>query len=423
MLSNYGGMDVENSMPHSADTDPEWRRVATAFDVDLFDVIQTADGPYAVGASGTLATDRGAGWEVVLEAGPAADSSTLNSIAVTDDGTRVWFVGASGTIGAYNVETQRKYNYSYSGDVTTTWNAIAVSGKAESEEVLLGNGSGVVLPGIVDGADIAWEESTKLGGGSTVSALAFASETAVYAANTSGGVFKRVIENKWTEIGIADASAKFYDIHAEPGGHIYVAAGDGHLYRYDPSAQQWTPIAIGQTALRAIDRFQDHVYVLADSNAVYWRALNSEKRWQKTELPTGGDLVSLALGYPDIAVGKAGVIIVRPPFHPPEPEDPTEDPPRKSVLDCEDLLLELLTRLERYELIELIEQRQECGGALIEQLRKIEETEHAPVVVVPEARETHCHERGEYRREGCCESRTRTSEVDVKRVLDRICGC
>lgn len=407
-------------MPHSASDDPEWKPVPTAFDVDLFDVVQTADGPYAVGASGTLAANRGEGWEIVLEAGPAAENSTLESMAVTDDGARLWFVGASGVIGAYDVTTQRKHDYSYSGDVTTTWNAIAVSGEAGAEEVLLANGSGVVLPGIVDGADVAWEQSTTLGGGSTITALAFASDTAVYAANTSGDVFKRVMESNWTNVGIADASAKFYDIHAEPGGHVYVAAGDGRLYRYDPDAQRWTPTAIGGTALRAVDRFHDHVYVLANGNTVYWRALNSEKRWQQTELPTGSDLVSLALGYPDVAVGKAGTIVMRPPSHPPESEDPKQDPPRDPVLGCEDLVHELLTRLEREELVELIERREECGGELIEQLQGTAEAEQAPVVVVPTAAEAGCHG-GECRCGGHGEH-TRTKEVDVCEALDRICG-
>lgn len=411
-------------MPHTDGSDPEWRRVATAFDIDLFDVVQTADGPYAVGASGTLTANRGAGWEVIVEAGPTASNGTLNSIAVTDDGMRVWFVGASGTIGAYDVKTQEKHNYSYPGDVTTTWKAIAVSGTAGSEEVLFANGSGTILPGRMDDTDIAWEKSTKLGGGSTISALAFASENAVYAANTSGNVFKRVMENKWKTIGIADASAKFYDIHAEPGGHIYVAAGDGRLYRYDPSAQRWTPIGLGQTTLRAVDRFRNHIYVLADNNIVHWRTLESESRWQKTELPTGNDLMSLVVGYPDIAVGKGGVIVMRPPSQPPKSEEPRpgkEDPPRESILECEDLLLELLSRLERDELLELIERRDKCGGDFITQIREIEKEEQTPVIVLPTAHESQGHERVGHGCSDCCTGQTRTRNVDVEAILDRIC--
>lgn len=412
-------------MADLTNADPEWRRVATAFNADLFDVVQTTEGPHAVGAGGVLTTDRGSGWEIVIEAGPAAESSTLDSIAVTDDGTRVWFVGASGTIGAYDVETQRKHNYSYSGDVTTTWNAVAVFGDAGSEEVLLANGSGVVLPGIVKEADIAWEEPTKLGGGSSVSALAFASETAVYAANTSGDVFKRVIGNRWKNVGIADASAKFYDIHAEPGGHVYVAAGDGRLYRYDPSAERWTPIAIGQTALRSVERSGEHVYVLADSNTIHWRTHRGENEWHRTDLPVEGDLMSLALGYPDVAVGKAGVVVVRPPFHPPESKDPKPTPRADSTLGCEDLLLELLSRLERDELIELVERRQECGGELITHLQEMEGTERAPVVVLPMDSESRYRERGGRERGGhgcdCCRGRERTAKADIERVLGRIC--
>ena len=78
----------------------------------------------------------------------------LRTLDVTDDGKRLWFAGSSGTIGCYDVETNRKYDYSYPNEMTSTWESIAVSGNTGSEKLLIANGSGEVLPASVDGFTI-----------------------------------------------------------------------------------------------------------------------------------------------------------------------------------------------------------------------------------------------------------------------------
>ncbi|WP_245799927.1 hypothetical protein [Haladaptatus litoreus] len=40
---------------------------------------------------------------------------------VTDDGNRIWFVGGSGVIGEYDVETETLTNYSAPKGKTSTW--------------------------------------------------------------------------------------------------------------------------------------------------------------------------------------------------------------------------------------------------------------------------------------------------------------
>jgi hypothetical protein len=431
-------------MPHATESDHEWKPVPTPFDVDLYDAVQTADGPYAVGASGTLVGKRDNSWQVLVEDGPAAQNSTLKAVAATEGGRRVWFVGASGAIGAYDVAEQRKYDYSYSGDVTNSWGAVAVYGTAGSETVLLANTGGAIVPGNVDGNAVEWGEPAKPGEGATVTALDFTPNGVAYATDTSGSVYRAEGTNEWAKVGVPDASVAFNDVYAGAQGRVYVAAGNGRLYRYDASAGRWTPIGVGQTALQAVDVFNEHIYVLADSNTVYWRTLTGERRWHQSELPTGSDLLALALGYPDVAVGKAGTIVKRPPSEPPRPEEPTETPedptgvwrPTDPVLPCEVLLQELLTRLTREELVELIERRAECGSELLAQLEAIREEPGAEesVVVLPVVeggveveREARREVRGrrERRRVGAecrCEGHERAAEIDAEAILERICG-
>lgn len=432
-------------MPHEAENPPDWKPVPTPFDVDLHDAVQTAEGPYAVGASGTLAAKRDAGWQLLVESGPAAQNSTLTAVAATEGGERVWFVGASGAIGAYDVVEQRKHDYSSPGDATNSWEAVAVRGTRGSETVLLANAGGEVVPGSADGTAVGWGDPAKPGEGATVSALDFAPDGIAYAVDSSGNAYRATGVGQWRKIGVPDASAAFDDVYAGAQGRVYVAAGDGRLYRYDDSAGQWTPIGVAPTALRAVDVFDEHVYVLADSNAVYRRTLTGATRWRRTELPTGSDLLALALGYPDVAVGKAGTVVKRPPSTPPAPEEPghPEDPgvwrPADPVLGCEALLRELLTRLTDEELIALVERRAECGSELLDQFEAVREAQSESrlgdsVVVLPVAEGTVADERcGGRERRGrrgyrggagdCrCHGGERTDRLDVEAVLERICG-
>lgn len=105
-------------MTHESSTERAWKSVTTPFAVDLFAVTQTAEGPFAVGGSGTVAAERSGGWEMVVDQGPAGKNRTLRAVDVTDDGTRVWFAGASGAIGMYDLERGRLYDYSYAKDVS-----------------------------------------------------------------------------------------------------------------------------------------------------------------------------------------------------------------------------------------------------------------------------------------------------------------
>ncbi len=54
---------------------PDWRVLDTRLSCNLYAVVGTVEGPFAVGGRGVLAADRGEGWEVVFEDGPASRPS------------------------------------------------------------------------------------------------------------------------------------------------------------------------------------------------------------------------------------------------------------------------------------------------------------------------------------------------------------
>ncbi|WP_435095768.1 WD40/YVTN/BNR-like repeat-containing protein [Halarchaeum sp. P4] len=361
---------------------PEWEPVDTPFDVDLFDVVQSAHGPYAVGASGTVAAKRTGDWTTVVESGPGAKNRTLRAADATDDGERVWFAGASGAVGAYDVTKGKKYDHSNAGhSVTSSWEAITVTGKTGEEQGYVANGSGAVIPFSVNRAEVTWSDPVEPGGGANITAIATASDGMAYAIDNDGKAYQtKVGAGSWEKIGVLNAQVSFTDIYAGPGGQVYVAAGDGRLYRYDPSAKNWTPVDVANTALKAVDVFQNQVVTIAADNTIYWRNVEKASRWTQAKAPVGSDLLALALGYPDVAVGKAGTVIHRGPMHPPEAESKEKVDPKKKqqgerLLSCEVIVEELLTRLEREELIRLLELRENCDPMLLEHLKTMQEEE------------------------------------------------
>ena len=293
--------------------EPEWRTVETPFTSDLFEVVSTTRGPFAVGDGGIIAGNRGNGWEIITDDGPNVSKNQMRTLAVTDDGKRLWFAGSSGALGCYDVETNRKYDYSYPNEMTSTWESIAVSGTIGSEKVLIANGSGEVLPASLDGFTINWGVLEKPANkGSTMTGLAASPDGYGYGIDTSGNAFMTTKNDGWKDIGVIESQVKFYDIWAEQNGRVYVAAGQGKLYRYDNSYRDWTPIGVAEKgALRAFDMYKNQMVALGDGGLMYQRT-DGGNRWEQIHTPTDDALYDLALGDPDIAIGKGGLVLERP---------------------------------------------------------------------------------------------------------------
>ena len=295
---------------------PKWRAVDTGLSIDLYGVVQTVEGPYAVGGSGTLAADRGDGWELVFDDGPATRQAQLRAVDVTDDGRRVWMVGSSGVIACYDVEQRRKFDYSYPDGMSSTWEAVSVAGQKGEEKILAANGSGEILPFTVHGFDVDWGRAAKPAGrGANVAALAASPDGVGYAIDTSGNAFRTSQREGWGAIGILDAQLRLYDVYAGAGQRVYVSAGDGNVYRYDDSAGDWTPLGVADgVALRAIDVAindgKGEMVVVGGDGSIYQRTGTEE--WLETPAPVTATLFDLTVGdEADVIVGKNGTVIER----------------------------------------------------------------------------------------------------------------
>ncbi|WP_267643844.1 WD40/YVTN/BNR-like repeat-containing protein [Haloarchaeobius amylolyticus] len=291
----------------TSDTGDEWTAPESPTSKTLHDVTHTDRGPYACGVSGMVLTRTDGAWTAVVEDGPATRQNALKSIAATDDGERVWFAGSSGSLGALDVSTGRKHDYSAPKEKTSTWEAIAVTGPKGDERIKVANGSGEVLSVTTDenGCPV-FGDVVKPGSGSTIPALGFGGGN-WYAVDTSGNAFRTDDEGNWTDIGVRNAQVNFFDVHATED-RLLIAGGDGRIYRYDDVCKNWTPVIAGEGALQSIDGDGSTIAVAGAAGGVFRRGTGG---WQEESTPVADDLFGLSLGPSDVAVGASGTIIER----------------------------------------------------------------------------------------------------------------
>ncbi|MFC7199178.1 WD40/YVTN/BNR-like repeat-containing protein [Halospeciosus flavus] len=294
-----------------------WYAIESPTTRTLHSVVETSDGPYAVGGSGTLVRRQDDGdWAVVFEDGPTARDNALYAAAATDDGQRIWFAGSSGSLGYYDVTTHEKHDYSAPRGKTSTWEAMAVAGEAGSEKVMVANGSGEVLVGFVNGCCPQWGPVKKPGGGneagaggsgSTIAALAAGPDGDGYAVNTSGSVYRTTDAGAWERIGIENAAGTFTDIYVDDE-HLLVASGT-RIYRYERNCDNWTPLGVSASSLNEIDRHEDVLIAVGDNGAIY---RNEDDEWVERWSMITHDLYSVTVADGvHVAVGKGGTIVER----------------------------------------------------------------------------------------------------------------
>ena len=302
-----------STVAQDGSTDNGWTKAKSPTTKTLYGVVDTVEGPFAVGAGGDVLARRKNGWQKVVEYGPMARSRPLTGVDVTSDGKAIWFVGGSGVIGEYDVVSETLTNYSAPKGKTSTWEGCSVVGKTgENERLYFVNGSGELLIGVrQQSGSIKYEDVLKPGGGSTIPAIDFYSRkkghvcsTSQYVAETAEG------GKKWKRIGIDFAGGAFYDVASVGPKDVNVAGGGGIVYRYD--GFRWTPHVIddGRQAIRAIDRDGTAGLAAGSGGKTYER--QSTGQWKRFQTPVATKLKGVSRGKThDVAVGAGGTIVER----------------------------------------------------------------------------------------------------------------
>nr|WP_205427184.1 twin-arginine translocation signal domain-containing protein [Halorussus sp. MSC15.2] len=285
-----------------------WESVKSPVDVTLYDVEKTARNNFAVGGSGIVVERTDEGWKKVLDGGPTGNGNSLFGADVTDDGKRLWFVGSSGAIGEYDVETGNLQSHSAPNDATNNFNDVAVTGNAGAANVYVAGDSGNVFYSFENGASGTWNYVT-VGQGAAIRAIDFFGARKGHLVNGNGKVFYTGDGTTWNRIGIADADVSMYGIDSDAKDDVWVVGGSGVVYHYTLDAEgtpKWFRTKVGKPGLRDVEIENGAGYAVGNSGAVFDR---ESGEWTRDATPAGQNLRAVVeQENNDIAVGNSGTI-------------------------------------------------------------------------------------------------------------------
>jgi hypothetical protein len=285
-----------------------WTTAETPTERTLYDVADTAEGVYAVGGGGVVLERTATGYEKIVDGGPTGNGNPLFGADVTGDGRRLWFVGASGAIGEYDVETGDLTDHSAPMDATNNFNDVSVTGTAGEANVYVAGDSGKMYYSFENGASQTWEDVTPASG-SAINAIDFFDDRSGHVVDGNQTVLYTRDGTTWDRLGIENANYDFYGVDSDGFDGVRVSGGGGSIYRWNGS--EWARSDTGDAGLRDVEvEGEDDGYVVGGGGKVYDRE-NAE--WRQEATPTGENLKALVRlgGESAVAVGAAGTVIER----------------------------------------------------------------------------------------------------------------
>jgi len=291
-----------------------WTRAESPTDETLYDVEYALDGAYAVGEAGVLLQRDAGRWRVITDVGPDGNGDDQFGLDATDDGKRVWFVGASGTVGEYEVTTGVVNSPGGPDDYTGNFRDVAVTDDCGEATVVVTDDSGIVHYSFDDGD--SWESVTP-GSGSTISAVDLYDERAGHLGDTNQSVLATETVETWSKTGIEGVDENFHGIASNNSENVWVCGSRGKVFDYDG---EWTETTLGEVVLRSIDVASDRSQGLTVGSG--GRVFRLSGAWTEETAPTSKRLRGVVRGdpdafrfqpgdsdIPDIAVGNNGTII------------------------------------------------------------------------------------------------------------------
>ena len=284
-----------------------WQLVTSPVDVTLWDVASSARNDFAVGGGGIVIERTDEGWKKVIGDGPTSNGNSLYGADVTDDGKRLWFVGSSGAIGEYDVESGVLVDHSAPMDVTNNFNDVSVTGEAGEANVYVAGDSGKMYFSYENGATGSWDYTTP-GSGSAINAVDFFEDRSGHIVDGNQSVFYTRDGASWDRLGIADANVNLYGVDSDGFDDVWVSGGGGIVYHWTGS--RWIKADTGDAGLRDIEVTDADAdgYTVGGGGAVYGY---DGSEWRQQATPSGANLKAVVRGDVDVAVGAGGTVIER----------------------------------------------------------------------------------------------------------------
>ncbi|MGB9965516.1 WD40/YVTN/BNR-like repeat-containing protein [Halobacterium hubeiense] len=270
----------------------------------LHDVESTAAGAFAVGGGGVVLERTAVGWRKLLDGGPTGNGNNLYGADVTDDGERLWFVGASGAIGEYDVEAGVLNDRSAPMDVTNNFNDVSVTGEAGEANVYVAGDSGKVYHSDENGETGSWDYTTP-GSGAAINAIDFFDDRSGHVVDGNTTVFYTRDGATWDRLGIADANHNFYGVDSDDFDDVWVSGAGGTVYHWNGS--EWARSDTGDATLRDVEVGDGGAGATVGGGGKYYATGGSE--WTVRSTPTGQNLKAVLRGDTTVAVGAGGTVL------------------------------------------------------------------------------------------------------------------
>ncbi|GGM73410.1 photosystem II stability/assembly factor-like uncharacterized protein [Halarchaeum rubridurum] len=308
-LGGVGAAALGVAATTGASADDEWNAVGSPTGNAINDVTHTSGMAHAVGSSGLVLRRVAGEWSIHTDEG-AGRSKTLEACDTTRGGDRLWFCGASGTVGALDVESGEVTSHSKPIEAGNGFTDVAVAGSVGGERVYLASSSGTVVVGHHGKKGMTWTKRDT-GASDTVTAVDFHTRERGHAVTNGSAVYRTTDGGAtWEWVGIEDAQVPLKDV-SSGARHVYVAGGAGRVFRLDCRCRRWTPFKAGSVTISAFERTADRLLGAGGSGNV---VEPSDTGYTLYGTATGNHLNGVAIGEeyePDVVVGDSGAILER----------------------------------------------------------------------------------------------------------------
>lgn len=276
-------------------------------------VTASATGPVAVGDGGIVLQRVQDGWATPLErvrwdgrrAPGNDDPPSLRCADATMDGERVWFAGASGTLGVLDARSGRIRGHSRPRGFGTTIRSLAVSGTARSERLAVADASGRLLRGRVEKRWLNWTDPVEPVADGLVRAVTVDPHGRSIVLDSSGAVFRSTTAERWERLGRPGGALRLHDVAASRD-RVLVGGNDGLVAEYRDGA--WHTHEVGPGAIRAVATAGTDAIAVTDHGRIHsFRASrDGVSRWVTTRYGGSETLWDASLEPGPVAVGTNG---------------------------------------------------------------------------------------------------------------------
>ena len=302
-LRTVGTALASAALAGRAAAEPEWTVEETPVDGALYDIAYADGTAYGVGQDGVVLERTDEGWDKINDNGVSGNGDNLLGADVTDDGDRLWVVGASGSVGEFDPASGSLTDRSAPQDNTNNFLDVAVTGEAGDANVYAADASGIVSYSFDNGRSETWE-SVQIGQGNGLPGIDFYDVRSGHVVSTNASVFETTDGSVYNRIGVPNADNSLYGIDSDGSNDVWAVGGGGTVQRY---TGRWERTDLGNLTLRDVDVEDGSGYAVGESGRVF----EYTGTWEEDTTETEQNLRGLALGAPNVAVGDSGTAIVK----------------------------------------------------------------------------------------------------------------